>query len=479
MQHLTIRSTNEHGNTTHDPSSQLTYRSADKAALLAAFERLENVSAAARELGLNAGTCNSWLLAAGIDPKRRSRRRRAEYFRLRADGVPRRDAARAVQVNLRTAIDWDQGIVHANNRRVYPDGRVVDYNKIVTLPTDAPPSTALPTLNLKLSSRFLSLLERERIRDLSATGTSLRSIAAVVQRAPSTISRELRTNRTTSGAYEPYAAHRSAAERRPRPKAVKLVHRHQLRDYVQAKLLLRWSPEQISNALNQAFPADVDMRASPESIYQALYLQAHGGLRREVAVALRTGRSRRKPRKAMDARRSRFVDPMTMVADRPLTVEDRTVPGHWEGDLITGTYNQSAIGTLVERTTRTVMLIHLPRGHGAKAVRDGLLASLSALPKHLRTSLTWDQGVEMALHKSFSKAADMDVYFCDRASPWQRGSNENTNGLLRQYFPKGTDLSTFTLEDLERVTHELNNRPRKSLNWATPAALFSKLFINA
>ena len=202
---------------THDPSAQLTYRSADKAALMAAFERLENVSAAARELGLNAGTCNSWLLAAGIDPKRRSRRRRAEYFRLRASGLPRRDAARAVQLNLRTAINWDQGIVHANNRRVYPDGRVVDYNKIVTLPTAAPPSTALPTLERELSSRFLSLLERERIRDLSAPGTSLRSIAAVLQRAPSTISRELRRNRTKTGTYEPYAAQRSAAARRPRP----------------------------------------------------------------------------------------------------------------------------------------------------------------------------------------------------------------------------------------------------------------------
>jgi IS30 family transposase len=460
---------------TPDPSSQLTYRSDEKAALLAAFERLENVSAAARELGLNAATCNRWLLTAGIDPKRRSRRRRAEYFRLRADGVPRPDAARAVQLNLRTAIDWDQGIIHANNRRVYPDGRVVDYNKIVTLPTNSPASTALPTLERELSSRFLSLLDRERIRDLSAAGTSLRSIAAVLQRPPSTISRELRRNRTNTGAYEPYAAHRSAAERRPRPKAVKLVHRHKLHDYVQTKLLLRWSPEQISNSLNQAFPADVEMRVSPESIYQALYLQAQGGLRREVSVALRTGRSRRKPRKAVNARRSRFVDAMTMVADRPLTVEDRTVPGHWEGDLITGTYNQSAIGTLVERTTRAVKLIHLPRDHGAEAVRDGLLASLSALPKHLRTSLTWDQGVEMALHKSFSKAAEMDVYFCDRASPWQRGSNENTNGLLRQYFPKGTDLSTFTLEDLERVTRELINRPRKSLNWDTPAERFSKL----
>jgi IS30 family transposase len=362
---------------------------------------------------------------------------------------------------------------------VYPDGRVVDYNKIVNATNQTLVSAGLPVLDRQLDSRFLSLIDRESIRDLSTSGNSIRSIASALQRAPSTISRELHRNRTDTGTYEPYAAHRRAATRRPRPKASKLVHRDKLRDYVQKKLLLRWSPEQISHALIKEFPADPEMRVSPESIYQALYLKARGGLRREVQLALRTGRSRRKPRKAADARRSRFVDPMTMIADRPTFIEERTEPGHWEGDLITGTYNQSAIGTLVERTTRHVMLIHLPGNHGAEAVRDGLLTSLSSLPAHLRTSLTWDQGIEMALHKSFSKAANMDVYFCDRASPWQRGSNENTNGLLRQYFPKGTDLSAQTLPDLERVTHELNNRPRKSLNWATPAELFSKLLLSA
>jgi len=319
---------------TNDPHPKQDYRGEEKAAFLAVFERLENVSVAARELGLDAGTCTRWLLAAGIDPKRRGRRRRAEYFRLRADGVPRRDAARMVQLNLRTAVDWDQGIVHADNRRVYPDGRVLDYNKTVTTTNDSRVSAGLPLLDRQLDSRFLSLLDRERIRDLSASGTSIRSIASALLRAPSTISRELHRNRTATGTYEPYAAHRSAAGRRPRPKAAKLVHREKLRDYVQEKLLRRWSPEQISNVLVEKFPADLEMRVSPESIYQALYVQARGGLRRDVQAALRTGRSRRKPRKAVHARRSRFVDPMIMIADRPTAIDDRTVPGHWESQCL-------------------------------------------------------------------------------------------------------------------------------------------------
>jgi len=198
---------------------------------------------------------------------------------------------------------------------------------------------------------------------------------------------------------------------------------------VQNRLLIRWSPEQICHALIKEFPTELEMRVSPETIYQALYVQARGGLRLEVQTALRNGRTRRKPQTGGQVRRNRFVDPMVMIADRPPEIEDRAVPGHWEGDLITGAYNKSAIGTLVERTCRAVMLIHLPNNHGAEAVRDGLVATMSMLPAHLRGSLTWDQGVEMAFHKSFSVATDIDVFFCDPASPWQRGSNENTNGL--------------------------------------------------
>jgi len=208
---------------------------------------------------------------------------------------------------------------------------------------------------------------------------------------------------------------------------------------------------------------------SHETIYQALYFQARGGLKREVAQALRSGRTRRKPHRSTDQRSHRFVDPMIMISERPAEVADRAVPGHWEGDLIMGAGNKTAIATLVERATRYTMLVHLPHGHHAEAVRDGLISTIATLPTHLRGSLTWDQGAEMARHKQFSMATDMAVYFCDPASPWQRGTNENTNGLLRQYFPKGTDLSVHGPEDLEHVSQQLNGRPRKTLDWDTPA----------
>jgi len=242
-----------------------------------------------------------------------------------------------------------------------------------------------------------------------------------------------------------------------------------LRTAVEEGLERKLSPEQISNRLVLDYPDDESMRVSHETIYQALYFQARGGLKREVQTALRTGRTRRKPQRRPDQRTHRFVDEMVMISDRPAEIEDRAVPGHWEGDLIMGEGNRSAIGTLVERTTRYTMLLHLPGSHDAETVRDALVATISTLPEHLRGSLTWDQGAEMARHKQFSIAADMAVYFCDPASPWQRGSNENTNGLLRQYFPKGTDLSVYGPEDLEHVAQELNGRPRKTLGWETPA----------
>ena len=445
------------------------YREAEKVRFLEAFERLGKVSLAAREVGVHPASCYQWLIDAGIDAKKRGRARRAEYFRLRESGVTRADAARQTGLSLRTAIDWDQGIQHASNRRVYPDGRILDYNKEVRVLSDTRQRLLLPLLERQLDPRYLSLPDRERIRDLSATGASIRSIAQTMLRAPSTISRELRRNQTDTGTYEPYAAHRTAAGRRPRPKAVKLTAGSSLHTFVQEKLNIRWSPEQISHALIKDYPDDQEMRVSPETIYQALYLQSRGGLKKEVQAALRTGRARRKPQNTGQVRRPRFADPMVMIADRPPEIEDRAVPGHWEGDLITGSANQSAIGTLVERTTRYVMLVHLPDSHTAEAVRDGLVAAIATLPEHLRGSLTWDQGSELATHKSFTTATDMPVYFCDPASPWQRGSNENTNGLLRQYFPKGTDLSVYSVEDLEHVAQELNSRPRKTLDWDTPA----------
>jgi IS30 family transposase len=410
-----------------------------------------------------------WARAAGLrsSPHRAGHPGRVEYDRLRAAGATRREAAAAAGVHVRTARDWDRGVRKLNGRRLYPDGRLVDYARGTITSQPMPPA-----LEKVLHPRFLTLIEREQIADLRARGASIRAVATALGRPPSTVSRELARNTDPDdldGRYLPYAAHRAAAGRRARPKPVKLVTHAALADYVQTGLDQRWSPEQICHALLVDHPDDQEMRVCPETIYQALYLQARGGLRREVAAALRTGRTRRKPHRDPAARTPRFVDPMVLISDRPAEIEDRAVPGHWEGDLIIGADGASAIGTLVERATRYVMLVHLPRGRTAEAVRDQLVATMTTLPAHLRGSLTWDQGAEMAAHRSFSVATDMPVYFCDPASPWQRGSNENTNGLLRQYFPKGTDLSMHGPADLEHVAQQLNGRPRKTLDWKTPA----------
>jgi IS30 family transposase len=439
------------------------------------FEALDreggSVSVAARVVGVNRHTAFGWARRAGVrgrgKPGRGPHPGRAEYDRLRASGVRRRDAAARVGVNERTAEDWDKGIRKSNGSRLHPDGRRVDYNTGVSTYVDGR-RPAMTVLEADLHPRFLTLLEREKIADLHRHNASLREIGRQLGRPASTIKREL-DNRSQGGSYRPYAAQRSWAKDRARPKVSKLAVDGPLREYVTAKLAVCWSPEQICHALVKEFPDDESMRVSAETIYQAIYVQARGGLRREVAAALRTGRARRKPHKQPDQRTSRFTDPMVMISDRPPEVEDRAVPGHWEGDLIVGTRSESAIVTLVERTTRYVLLGHLPGGHTAEEVRDVLVPLIGSLPEHLRGSLTWDQGSEMAAHKQFSIATDVPVYFCDPHSPWQRGSNENTNGLLRQYFPKGTDLSVYAPEDLEHVAQELNGRPRKTLGWDNPA----------
>ena len=437
-----------------------------KALFFVALNRTGSVTTAAAELSVNRNTASSWTRAVGWRSAtgRPGHPRRGAYDQLRADGVSRREAARQVGIHPRTARDWDQGIRKLGNARLHPDGRRVDYASGVT--TVVP---VLPALERVLHARYLSLSEREQIADLRARGVSVRGVAAALGRQPSTISRELARNTDPDKGYLPYGAHRSAAARRPRPRLGKLAVDGALRDYVQAKLGERWSPEQVCHALVVDHPHHPEMRVSTETIYQALYLQARGGLRREVAAALRTGRTRRKSHRDPQARTPRFVDPMVLISERPAEVADRAVPGHWEGDLIVGANNASAIGTLVERATRYVLLVHLPHGRTAEAVRDALVTTMNTLPEHLRGSLTWDQGAEMAAHRSFSVATDMPVYFCDPASPWQRGSNENTNGLLRQYFPKGTDLSVHGRDDLEHVAQQLNGRPRKTLGWETPA----------
>jgi transposase, IS30 family len=328
--------------------------------------------------------------------------------------------------------------------------------------------------------RYLSLPEREEISRGCAAGLGDDEIARQLGRHRTTIWREKHRNRPPGRKVEDYRAvpAQAAAEARTRrPKRRKLEH-EPLRTAVQDRLEQRHSPQQIARRLRREFPDDESMQASHETIYRALFVQGRGSLRRELASCLRTGRAIRRPRRRIDGRSDpdRRIPDKVMISERPAEAADRAVPGHWEGDLILGKANRSAIGTLVERSTRFVMLLHLPGGPAdAIAVRDQIVATIGTLPEFLRRSLTWDQGLELRRHKEITIAADLPIYFCDPRSPWQRGSNENTNGLLRQYFPKGTDLSVHTAEDLAFVAAELNGRPRQTLDWDTPAEALAAL----
>ena len=433
------------------------YTEAVKAACRHRFGQTPNLAAVAAETGVSARTLSDWVRAAGMYHLVRPGRahpRRDEYHRLRLEGFSRAEAAQRVGASARSARNWD--------RQSAPNG----YNKKMhsTFPDPAAPAT---------HRQYLNAADRLAISDLLRRGCSYAQIAAELGRSRSTISREV-TRNSHRGLYHPYLAHQQSVDRRARPKPRKLVPGSRIFAYVWDKLQLEWSPEQISGKLAEEFPEDQEMRVCHETIYQALYLQARGGLKREVQAALRTGRAMRKP--AGDQRRSRSLGgQMVMISQRPAEVEDRAVPGHWEGDLIIGAGSKSAIATLVERHTRFVMLCHLPGDHTAQTVAAALTQRMKMLPEHLRGSLTWDQGAEMAAHHTISVAADLPIYFCDPASPWQRGSNENTNGLLRQYFPKGTDLSVHGPEDLELVANKLNGRPRKTLGWDSPADRMKEL----
>ncbi len=323
------------------------------------------------------------------------------------------------------------------------------------------------------AARYLSVDEREEIAAGVAAGLGVRAIARGLGRAPSTVSREVRRNGSRRG-YRAVAAQAQAEHRARRPKPARLAAGGELRERVQEKLELNWSPEQVSRWLRREFPGRPEMQVSHETIYQALYVQGRGALRRELAAHLRTGRALRKPRRRAGSRQGRLKD-MASISERPAEAEDRAVPGHWEGDLIEGKGGRSQIGTLVERSTRFTMLVPLPDGKTAPAVAGALVPVIASLPGALRRSLTWDQGKEMAAHRQFAVAADCEVYFCDPHSPWQRGTNENTNGLLRQYFPKGTDLSVHSPQRLQAVADELNGRPRKTLGWKTPAEAMAEL----
>ena len=326
--------------------------------------------------------------------------------------------------------------------------------------------------------RYLSVAEREEIAVGLAAGESLRMIAGRLGRAPSTVSREVRRNSRGRRQYRALAAQGHAQHRAARPKTARLAGNAELREWVQARLEENWSPEQISVMLRREFAGRPEMRVSHETIYQAIYVQGRGALRRELAACLRTGRALRKPRRKDGERRGK-IPGMVMISERQAEAADRAVPGHWEGDLILGAGNRSAIGTLVERSTRFVMLLHLPGGHGADQVAAAMTAAAGTLPAQLRRSLTWDQGSEMAAHARITLATDLDIYFCDPHSPWQRGSNENTNGLLRQYFPKGTNLAVHSREHLDEVAGQLNTRPRKTLEWKTPAQALDEVLAAA
>jgi IS30 family transposase len=392
-----------------------------------------------------------------------------------------------------------------------------------------PPATLAPAAKPP-SGRHLSFADREEIALGRAQGRGVREIARRLERSASTISRELRRNAATRGGGLDYRAttaqwHAERAARRPKP--AKLAVNAVLRSYVQDRLAgvvaapggaavpgpavswkgrrhgrrrhrrwaRAWSPEQIARRLRLDFADDETMRISHEAIYQALYVQGRGALRRELTACLRTGRALRVPRARSRGRGKSFVGPEILISERPAEAADRAVPGHWEGDLILG-LGSSAIGTLVERTTRFTMLLHLPRmaehgsgarvkngpalaGHGAEAVRDAITRTIATLPEGLRRSLTWDQGAELAQHARLRIDTGVEVYFCDPHSPWQRGTNENTNGLLRQYFPKGTDLSVHGADDLAAVAAALNARPRKTLGWRTPAETFDEVLRSA
>lgn len=343
----------------------------------------------------------------------------------------------------------------------------------------------------------LSIGEREKIHAGINQNLSIREIARGLGRQASTVQRELGRNlrhqqyrsfaelsgskrgskRTREWNYSPSQAQARADAKAARPKPAKLAVNERLRVEVQGRLKDKHSPEQISNRLRIDFPDEQEMRVGTETIYQSLYVQGRGALRRELTACLRTGRALRKPRRKAGQRRERIKNKV-MITERPAEVEDRAVPGHWEGDLIIGENSASAIGTIVERMTRFTLLLHLPQGHGAEAVQDQITAKMTQLPDILRRTLTWDQGIEMTNHAAIAAATDLGIYFCDPHSPWQRGTNENTNGLLRQYFPKGTDLSVFPADYLDYVALQLNTRPRKTLEWKTPAEALDELLSN-
>ena len=388
--------------------------------------------------------------------------KREKFMELRERGWSIRAAAREVGVSRSSGSNWARGY------KTYRKGQEIGF---------VPPLDRL--LVRQISARFLSQDERIEIADLRRAGVAVRQIAVQLGRAPSTISRELRRNTVTGRGYRPFDAHRWATARRVRHHERRVHTNVVLREIVVELLGQRWSPQQISRHLRVRFSDEPEMWLCHESIYQALYQPGSQFLRPSRLAPhrrspLRTGRDHRRAQQRAGRRRPRFQQPMLTIHQRPFNPDDRSQAGHWEGDLIVGKGQGSAIGTLVERQTRMVRLLHLPLRDG-DTLHDALRTRMGALPPELRRSITWDQGTEMARHLEITKSLGSPVYFCDPRSPWQRGSNENTDGLLRDYFPKGTDLSVHSPEHLLAVEMELNSRPRLVLDGHTPAELFETL----
>lgn len=377
---------------------------------------------------------------------------RVRYVRLIRQGVSNSEACRRLGIDRKTGHWWKNGGVVTRNGITRVVEPIINQHKVRAE-----------------SVRYLSEAERVVIADGVHAGKSARSIAAELGRAVSTVSRELARNQV-GGEYRPHAAQQLMLSRRPRPKRRRLERDPELRRLVQRYLDQRWSPEQVAHELGDKHGRSIAV----ETIYQALYSPGRC-IERDARNVLRTGRPHRRPRRRGDQRRPRFSMPIRSITERPAEAEDRHVPGHWEGDLIVGAFNRSAIGTLVERTSRYTILVHLNGPSRADSLRDQLVTVFEDLPEPLRRSLTWDQGSEMCHHHAVAEATGMPVFFCHAGMPWQRPSNENTNGLLRDYFPKGTNLRVHTADDLARVSDELNRRPRKPLGWQTPHDLFTTL----
>ena len=431
-------------------------------------------SAAARSVGISGVTGLRWCREAGY-VSRHVRSASPEVHQLFWQQVRRGfsvvDAAAAVGVSQASGFRWVREAGGMANHAKYRDVCPISLNGVADATVlrspqsdaDRPPGTAL------------SFTERCRIEALLTDGQIPTQIARLLGRHRSTITREIARGMTSSGSYRAIGGQCKYETRMARPKVRRLEANPALWAEVLSGLKKRYSPRQIAGRLRLDFPDDPEMWVSHETIYQAIYLQPRGELARLVKAALRTGRIKRNPqgRQAQEGR-GKLKDMMS-ISDRPKEADDRAIPGHWEGDLILGANNASAIGTLVERTTGFVLLLHLPGDHTAETVAAAMIAKMPELPEILWRSLTWDQGREMALHTKITEATGLPIYFCDPRSPWQRASNENTNGLLRQYFPKGTDLSLHGPGILDNVAAELNGRPRERFGWKTPAEMLDKL----